>query len=477
MAPAQGQGDSMQDLDARLINELEELLPDTIKSFYISKKSLYSIGGDSIRDVITQILSDIYPMAKMDVVALYDSETQNFVVKKNSWTKKARKNYSDFDIGSEQSFFRDAIRMRLYDKDSCMSRYGTFEPEKIAEQIVGEIDQWKKNGQYLIDFPTFPDIGKIRPVNVFLSDVRLALLRIIIREYAGNIHNWSVKQPKAVLSSPIFSGQSGSVSIQEENQKYYAPIFSSENYMVRISNIDPEIVSANIEAKIPVYDQVDMDIVSFLLNNTEYDIKNLMPESRQVTTLTAIAAAAFHVKHPRTEQKEAVINRLNKLHMALEIRDQQTGYYANWVLLDTVEVLPPDESGVQQVNYVLGTVMREQTIQKKLVSIPRSSYNMVRTGYGRTLYYSLQLQRIHLASMKGKMEATYTLGYFTKAMLLRYKSPSRIKKIVVQALDELLATDILEKYTVKGSEFTLFFKPFRQEELKYLLEDTENTGN
>ena len=234
--------------------------------------------------------------------------------------------------------------------------------------------------------------------------------------------------------------------------------------MVRYADLDP--ASTGIEAKIPVFNKTDMELASYLLNNTGYDIDSLQSDRDQITTLNAIATNIFHTKRPSQAQKEKVREHLSKLANKIEVKDRDSGYEYVWNILDHYEILPKDEHGVYQVNYAFGDGVKKNALQRKLLSVPTSKFNSLQSGYAKTLYFQLQLERIRLAQAGLPMTKSFSLGFFSKAMLLRYKGTAKIKGIVKEALEELKETELFYGYTVKGQEYIIDFVPLGKSELE-----------
>ena len=451
--------------EERLIEELLRYVNPALISFYENMKEIYSFESETIEDEIDFILDDLTEKNRMDLRALYENEIHGMNNKRHQWAKKALKNRQEFPVHDQRSYFRNVVLEMAKRPQECMERYGTTSMQTVADRICDEIQDWRKSNRPFIEFPTFPDVGRISPYGVFRTDLRMSVLITIVKQFNGDINSWSIKHLSEFVSMPIFSGQAGSVPVEEISQKLYATIFQSEDgYMVRYADLDP--ASTNLETKIPVFDKTDMEVASFLLNNTEFDIETLQSDAEQTTTLTAIASQVFQTKRPTNVQKERIRNHMNKLVNKVEVKNRETGYELVWTILDHYEILPKDERGVNQVNYSFSDNVKREILQRRLLSAPSSNYSALRSPYARVLYFQLMLQRIKLAQSGESMTKTFPLSFFSKAMLLRYKGTSRIKTIVKEALDELKEySGLFKDYSVKGMTYTINFLNLNEREI------------
>lgn len=456
-----------------------QYLDEELIEFYGNMSQIYSFETDRIEDEIDIVLFEFLGYNRTDLHAMYENELHGMNNKRHKWAKKALKNREEFQITDTKSFFRNIVLELARRPGECKERYGTTSPQEVADKICEEIQEWRKSDRPFVAFPTFPDVGRITPYNVFKADLKMNILIIIMREFGGNIHNWSVKHISDLVTMPIFSGQSGTVPVEEYSQKLYATIFDQAGYMVRYTDLDPAITS--LETKIPVFNKTDMEVASFLLNNTEYDITGLQSDTEQITTLSMIASNVFHTKRPTQVQKEKIREHLSKLSNKIEIRDRDSGYEYAWTIIDHYEILPKDYAGVSQVRYALGDEVRKRTWERRLMAVPSSRFNNLKTGYAKTLYFQLQMQRINLAKEGGSMTKSFSISFFSRAMLLRYKGTARIKTIIKNTLDELKEkTELFKKYTIKGREYIIQFCDLEADELadlakeKYVSYELEN---
>ena len=450
--------------EERLIEEILRYADPSLISFYSNMREIYSFESETIEDEVDSILMELQEKSKSDLRGLYENEIHGMNNKRHQWAKKAMRNREEYPVHDQRSYFRNIILEMARRPQECMERYGTTSPKEVADRICDAVQEWRRSDRPFVEFPTFPDIGRISPYGVFRNDMKMNILLIIMKEFNGNLNNWSVKHISDLVAMPIFSGQSGLVQVEEISRKLYAVIFQSEGYMVRYADLDP--ASTSLETKIPVFNKTDMEVASFLLNNTEYGIDELQSDAEQTTTLTAIASQVFRTKRPTNLQKDRIRENLNKLSNKIEIRDKASGYEYVGNVLDHYEIMPKDERGQVQVNYAFSDSVKKQALQRRLLSVPSSRFNALRTGYAKTLYFQLQLQRIRLAQEGASMTKSFPLNFFIRAMLLRYKGTSKIKTIVKEALDELKeATELFEDYSIRGREYTITFCPLSPQEL------------
>lgn len=432
-------GITMEKYSIQMINEIADDIDPTIADFckrYFPNKDLHEIILDAIETKLDPVANNVR--------FIYDKEKANRKKKRQHWYEKTLANLERYDISKKESYFHDIMIRSLQHGEYYEQRYGTTNINMIINFILDEMIEWKKNSDYLIKFPNFPYIGNINIQRTIESDIFTNICLIVIQKYNGNLQSWSIKQPYATVVNPIFSAQHGRVSVKKVNGKLVANIFSSEEYDVAFTDI-PFDMSENYDMSIPVFDQRDLEITSFLMNNTIIDFKETSYlGNKQRTTIGAIANAVCHTNKPSQAQRENVARRLMRLTTPIAIHNKNDGFYQSWVLLDYITIYPADNTGQRVVEYILGSKLSDELIQNRLACVSTSRYHDLSTDYSRTIYYKLQMERIRLSVM-GENTCFYSYQYFIKAMLLRYRSVTRIKKIIIDALTEVMEKSIVIK--------------------------------
>ena len=169
-------------VEERLISEVMQYLDEELIEFYGNMSQIYSFETDRIEDEIDIVLFEFLGYNRTDLHAMYENELHGMNNKRHKWAKKALKNREEFQITDTKSFFRNIVLELARRPGECKERYGTTSPQEVADKICEEIQEWRKSDKPFVAFPTFPDVGRITPYNVFKADLKMNILIIIMRE-------------------------------------------------------------------------------------------------------------------------------------------------------------------------------------------------------------------------------------------------------------------------------------------------------
>ena len=464
----------MDRLNTQMLKEIVEGIDRELFAFYESAKGIWpDKEWTSPEEVAARVLEeDLLPIS-YNTRPFCESLDVRRRHRRISWQKRAEENLSSFPPSSTSSFFNYLISDAIRDRKGFAARYGTFDASVAAASVIKEIENWRKEKGLFVAFPIFPFPGiKTDPRELYEEDCASETCRMVAKLYGFNLETFFVKQPKDFLTAPVFSSQRGKVRISEIGNLAYAAIFSAGGYEIRFSDI-PEKISSESDS-IEVFDAIDMEAISFLLTNSGIDLSQPSSITEiQQTTVGDVAKAVYRTENPSQQQRNNIRRRLERYIAPIEVRDQSSGFFQAWTLLSVLEISEPDAMGRRIVSYSFGKVLSDAVTQNALVTVPSSKYFMLGSDHAKMLYYRLQQDRISRCS-NGFREITYTYDYLVKSLLLRYKSLSRRRTVIREAISEVKeTTGIVESFETKDSGVRVVFSPLTPEERRDFMSSHE----
>lgn len=474
----------MEPVSSQLVMEIEERVSPFLKEYFEATKQAYDYGYDNLTDYIRGIImeNDMCAEDNTECRIKYNNEMASRRVRRNDWLRRMKENKKKYPYRSEKSYFH-----HIYQQVGSASgnrylhdTYNTMEIGKISDIIISETEEWKKSGRgFLVECPNFPHIGRINVPMVFQSDLFCDICTIVRDCFDWNLKNAMFATTLDMIINPVFSSSRGKANVTlSADKKAIAEIFKDEHYTLSFFDI-PETAGEEFQSSgtisIPCLDDLDMSIISFLINNAKIDLS--APSSvlapTQTTSLGSICASIYPGKNPSALQRENIRKRLLRLSYPIQAKGDK-GTLFSWVILSSVALHKDPENNSTLVDYTLGNILTRALVENRLLKIPALKMEAL-TGAGRTLLVQLQLDRI-TRSFTGEYEVQYTYARMVQIMLLRSKSVQRNLEKIEDALEDIkinLHQKVVKDYTVRGRTITVQFCPMSKEEQMEIV-DNEN---
>jgi len=461
-----------------LIESIEEKLDPKISDFFEATKNIYAYGYDTLSGFVKSVLASYDMISSGSYQAKYIKEIESRKKRRQNWLGRLKNNHAEYNYRDPKSFFNHiSLQLSSYEGSLALrNKYGTVDIEKIIDAIVIQCEAWKTNRGLLIAFPNFPYIGKISVVDVFRSDVLVEIVRIIDENYGGNIKNVVSSVPTEMIMNPVFSSSHGKALVKlTADKEMIAELFSSENYTIKFFDIPAEAKAefdVSGKTKIPLLDDVDMTIISNLINNAEFDLTG--PQSvlvpTQTTTLSQICNAVYGhrqatYKGANATQRDSIKKRLIRMTYPITaVGDKGTIF--SWAILSSVAIHTVHETGAIAVDYTLGPVLTRSLMEDRLLRLPSLEIRALETSAGRTLVFQLQLDRL-TCGWNNRTIQKYKYTRFCQIMLLRSKSYQKNISAITMALEDIKQHTnhaIIKRYAIENMEIVIEFYPLTQDE-------------
>lgn len=464
----------MSNFSQEILDELTANIDEVLINYFNTDKYLNDYGSEDIRDVVESVLNEKFETVNADVRFWYEKERNARKKKRTVWASKTIENAQKYPSNDPKSYFY-SMRLEFYrNSEIYREKYGTSRIEDIISIICQkEIAEWKKAGRYLVEFPNFPNVGRIHTVDIFRSDIFVCICKYIIVKYNGNMNNFNISNPAVLYENGIFSVEKGRVQITpvgDDKESQLVALFLSNGYELHMEVTDPKMTMGG---KIPVFDAKDREILSYLINSVKFDPRNpSLLSQKETVTLNSIASAIYKSKNTSSKQLEDVEARLNKMVNPIQIRTENSTY--NWTLLSTVSIVPrakeDGSTGIKDVEYVLGSVVSDAIIRGRVIKVSSFIYDQLENTYSKSIYCILQLERLKLALNHESLTKEYQYMFFKQKLLIRTKQIRKNMSLIEDALKECVANNlVIESYTVKNDIFTLTFIPLSEYDKEQLV--------
>lgn len=468
----------MEQYSNSVVEVLARSLDPHIQEYFEATKGVFSYGYESFHDMVRSVLVQ-YDMANSESYRIkYSNEIMARKKRRQSWIIRLKENRKKYSFRDPESYFHH-LYLQLTNRAGSIQlrdKYGTVDIEKIIDSVMLECEAWKqKHGSLLIDFPNFPYIGRITIPAVFKSDIFVSLVQVINTNYGGNIKHILFQAPTEMIVNPIFSSSHGKAAVKlTADKQMIAELFHDENYKIQFFDIPEEAkkeFDVSGRTKIPVLDDVDMSIISFLINNAMFDLtSSSMLTPMQSCSLNQLCSAALGVSNKSigAGQRDAIRKRLLRLNYPISaIGDKGTIF--SWSVLSSVAIHKAEEdsgTGVTVVDYTLGPVLTRSLIEGRLLSLPSMEMRALKTAAGRTLIVQLQLDRL-TCGWNNRHTQRYKYSRFCQIMLLRSRTVSKNMAIITAALEDIQKNakgSVIKRYRIEGGEIEIEFYPLSEEE-------------
>lgn len=459
----------------QLIEELTAKVDPILIGFFEKSSKIYKYPADTLTDIVDMMIDEYFdPVNITDIKIKYQNELTNRRSKKKNWLDKTKKNVTSYAISDSKSFFSDIPFDTLIKSDYYMTIYGTTDPDEIVQILLGKIEEWRKGSGYLIECPYLTHLGNVNIPASFKSDLFVNLYEIINTYYYGNLNNWLIREPSP-NNMNVFASSKGSETIKQDKDKLVAQLFSSDSFSISFADI-PEELAKEYDMSIPIMDYLDREIVTFLINNTVFDVKNpsvMIPI--QQTTIGEIAKVVFKCKNPSHQQRERIRSRLKRYTTPIRIENKINGQFLSWTILSKCDISDEDDKGTRTVDYTLGSDLTNSMLKERIIYLPSSQYTTLDTGATKNLYIFLQYERFKICLQQESFVQKYTFGKLFQALLLRDRSTKKKKDTVVASLTELMDKNIIvEDLNIGATEITITFIPLSSQELSDFTAQSQN---
>lgn len=492
----------MNRIPSQLVMEIEEKINPVLKQYFESTKQTYDYGFSNLSDFVESIMyeNDMLDDDPTGYRTLYTNEITSRRARRNDWLRKMKENRKKYPYRSEKSFFHH-IYLQLGAPSGnryLFDTYKTTDIDRIVDAIIADTETWKVSGKgdrkksgkeerklinrgNLIECPNFPHVGRVNVPAVLRSDLFCDICDIIRVYFDWNLKNAMFSTTWDMILNPVFSSTRGKANVSlTADKKAIAEIFSDEHYSLSFFDI-PETAGDEFQVSgkisIPYLDDLDMSIISFLINNARIDLS--APSSvlapTQTTTLGAICSSVYPGKNPSAAQRENVRKRLIRLSYPIQAKGDK-GTLFSWSILSSV-ALHKDQDGKEGtsllVDYTLGNVLTRALVENRLLKIPALKMDSLKAP-GRTLLVQLQLDRIS-RSFTGEYVVHYSYSRMVQIMLLRGKTVKSNMEMIVDALEDIktnLNQRVVMGYRVNGKDIEVEFCPMtKSEQLEYVDND------
>lgn len=183
----------------------------------------------------------------------------------------------------------------IMETDSSLLRYDN--KQDYIDASYREIEQWKKDGDYIFKFRFFSNLDNSRRMSYFITDLELEIVTIITRKYYGKYDGNITSLPEYFVRNPFFSfkpdTKEGELSVEDDrvvSKSVYKYIDEETNSV----NVVETIIDEKI-GNFTSYDEKEKDYLISQLRNqgalkTSFDVLDTRDEAVLATIYSSFSA-------------------------------------------------------------------------------------------------------------------------------------------------------------------------------------------
>lgn len=305
------------------IEELIDNLDPHLKDYYEENKGKNKFFSKSLHKIVEELVQDDLGNSteQSELRKAFTRKTKTRNAKKNRYLKKCQdmidtKMY--LNGPDDKYFLKDTLihyNMTAESKRSMLFEGMSFE-EKEQEKFH-DVAEWAHDeNSFMIDYPGEDRLTANMIANNYKSDVSIEIYKIIKKQYGFDLNRATYAVMDDLRNQPIFAAKSGSVNVSKLNgdgSPREIVIYKSEDHSKKlVISLPEQMKSLDEDGSFKIFDQIDNQILSYLLNNWEH--KPSTSDFYGVKVLDILKAIRPKRKGFNPSDYENVVRRIERMY-------------------------------------------------------------------------------------------------------------------------------------------------------------------
>lgn len=456
----------------QLITTLCEHLPDNITDFFNIEQKKYFNDYSSINDLVSETFRELYTdseIKKTDINAKKKAETKKRTQRKKRWVDLFNQNIISYPLSDENNpFYNINLSFQSLPGQAFITLYGTNDIDKVMDSIKDDIRRWNDNNDsLLIEFPLLSSKTLNQIVSSYKTDLLIALMKIIVSLWNGNIQSFFNQKPSFLMEHPLFTPQKTSVPLIKTVDSYVVDLFSYDKEDLVFQaylNSGEEPRNSSLD----IFDERDHQILLYTMN----DISLSFYQNREFVVDPGAVAKSIN-PHPNAALYEDIVARFHRMQgvgFRLFKKSDMTKPILSFSFFDTV--MNDESSGKLYLRIIAGNAVYDAITKQQVIRVKSADYNALEQKMSRLLFHHLQKERINLSNTNrpdedGLLHKIYDYSFFQRAMVLKKGTKKAYIKLISESLQEFVDKKIvLAKFECDSPSgtFTLYYYPLNEDE-------------
>ncbi|MDF2879469.1 MAG: hypothetical protein K0R54_26 [Clostridiaceae bacterium] len=489
-------------------NNIDERLKKRCFEYIINEK-LYNVNKDIIfEEFIIDFMNDNFQdnFKYEDYSSLKDSTYRANKKTKKRWLSYVKEEVNNIDyknlpsetadnfVNVSGGTIVDEIKLwnnfiKLYGIEKFMDTFKASSIEEALSYKFKELEEWSTNPEcYISDFIYLNSKTKNRIETAIKSDILLLIVKIIIRDYDGQISNAVIDRADALVDNPIFADGKVLLPIgdwletQDVEEVAYSDYIVDDEFILR--TIMSNKLNKNLFAKQNfALDEKDSAIINYAVTK----IDELFYKEKTVEV--EIGELVEHIYSSRGGLNyDEVENRILKIgsYQVSGILKKDGNIKDTLFLLNffqSASVKTDETTGKRIAVIVFSDLLHQQYIKKKTVRVYSNKMKSLSIPLSTLLIYCLQKERINCYTKKKPYSGLFSYKWFRYKVRFREKKEENMK-LLAESLNEFKNKRIIiQDFRRVRDSFEIEFLPLSSYEIEdyfdnnnkqYLIDDYLN---
>ena len=312
-----------------------------------------------------------------------------------------------------------------------------MELDEIITQYKTKATEWKDNSNsLLIEFPGLSTFTN-NSILFIKNDLIISAWKYIEADLAGNIDSYMRMFPEQLLNRPLFSPSSFTLMMDTASNNLLKEIITDENGQELLE------VTVNTGKLTPPksMDSNDLKLINAFISNI-----NMQEFSREKSVIVDLNTLGKEVVdyHVGKNVLNKISNSCRKL-VEYNFSYEEEGSKMYFNLFDNIAIKEDAERPYAIAQF--GEILSNAIIQKKLISITSSSYDVLQNNLSKIICYALKREQI---ANQESLTNEYSYTYFQKIVRFKLKNKKKNLQLIQESLQEFVDNKIaIESFELK----------------------------
>lgn len=450
----------MEQYSRQFIEELAKHIDPAITDFFNMKHEIFKFPAKTFTELIDETLMDYLEgkTSREDLIPIVNKIKKSRLQKRARWYKSYINDVDTISIDDPKHPLSHIINMaRSLPIDQYVNMFGNMELDEIIAQYKTKATEWKDNSNsLLIEFPGLSTFTNNSIFNSLKNDLIISAWKYIEADLAGNIDSYMRMFPEQLLNRPLFSPSSFTLMMDTASNNLLKEIITDENGQELLE------VTVNTGKLTPPksMDSNDLKLINAFISNI-----NMQEFSREKSVIVDLNTLGKEVVdyHVGKNVLNKISNSCRKL-VEYNFSYEEEGSKMYFNLFDNIAIKEDAERPYAIAQF--GEILSNAIIQKKLISITSSSYDVLQNNLSKIICYALKREQI---ANQESLTNEYSYTYFQKIVRFKLKNKKKNLQLIQESLQEFVDNKIaIESFELKNGVFVIHFLPLSPAEIEDL---------